>query len=75
MVDGSQQGYVVPSGLPYANYQVTVYAFNIKRGVPGPSEMTRHRSLAIGEFGITHKQILNTYKCSLFPEYLQSLLL
>ena len=77
MVDGSQQGYVVPSGLPYTNYQVTVYAFNIKLGVPGPSEMTRHRSLAIGKFGITHEQILieYTYKCSLFPEYLQSLLL
>ena len=76
MVDGSQQGYVVPSGLPYANYQVTVYAFNIKRGVSGPSEMTRHRSLAIGKFGITHKQISieYTHKCSLFPEYLQNLL-
>ena len=55
MVDGSQQEYVVPSGLPYANYQVTVYAFNIKRGVPGPSEMTTHRSLAIGKFDITHE--------------------
>ena len=56
MVDGSQQEYVVPSGLPYANYQVTIHAFNIKRGVPGPSEMTTRRSIAIGEFGITHKQ-------------------
>ena len=50
MVDGNLQEYVVSSGLPYANYQVTIYAFNIKRGVPGPSEMTTHRSLAIGEF-------------------------
>ena len=49
MVDGNQQEYVVSSGLPYANYQVTIYAFNIKRGVSGPSEMTTHRSLLIGE--------------------------
>ena len=55
MVDGNQQEYVVSSGLPYANYQVTIYAFNIKRGVSGPSEMTTHRSLPIGEFDITHK--------------------
>ena len=55
MVDGSQQEYVVPSGLPYADNQVTIYAFNIKRSLPGPSEMTTHRSLAIGEFGITHE--------------------
>ena len=77
MIDGSQQGYVALSGLPYAIYQVTIYAFNIKRGVSGPSEMTTHRSIAIGEFGITHKQILieYTHKCSLFPEYLQNLLL
>ena len=53
MVDGSQQQYVVPRGLPYTNYQVTIYAFNIKRDLPGPSEMTTHRSLAIGEFDTT----------------------
>ena len=53
-VDGSQEEYVLPSGLPYANYQVTVHAFNIKLGVPGPSEMATHRSIAIGEFDITH---------------------
>ena len=49
MVDGGQQEYVVPSGLPYANYQVTIYAFNIKRGLPGPSKTATHRSLTIGE--------------------------
>ena len=57
MVDGNQQEYVVSSGLPYANYQVTIYAFNIKHDLPGPSEMTTHRSIAIGEFDITHGQI------------------
>ena len=57
MVDGNQQEYVVSSGLPFANYQVTIYAFNIKRDLPGPSEMTTHRSIAIGEFDITHGQI------------------
>ena len=50
MVDGSQQEYVVSSGLPYANYQVTIYAFNIKHDLPGPSEMTTQRSIPIGEF-------------------------
>ena len=55
MVDGNQEEYMVSSGLPYANYQVTIYAFNIKRDVSGPSEMTTHRSIPIGEFGITHK--------------------
>ena len=55
MVDENQQEYVLPSGLPYANYQVTIHAFNIKRDLPGPNEMTTHRSLAIGEFDITHE--------------------
>ena len=55
MVDGSQQEYVVSSGLPYANYQVTIYAFNIKRDLPGPSEMTTHRSIAIGEFDMNEQ--------------------
>ena len=50
MIDGSEQEYVVQSGLPYADNLVTVYAFNIKRDVQGPSEMTTHRSLGIGEF-------------------------
>ena len=50
MIDGSQEEYVVPSGLPCADNQVTIYAFNIKRGLRGPSEMTTHKSLAIGEF-------------------------
>ena len=49
MVDGSQQEFVLPSGLPYANYQVTIYAFNLKRGLPGPSKTTTHKSLPIGE--------------------------
>ena len=50
MIDGSEREYVVQSGLPYADNQVSVYAFNIKRDIQGPSEMTTHRSLAIGEF-------------------------
>jgi len=50
MIDRSQQEYVVQSGLPYADNQVSVYAFNIKRDIQGPSEMATHRSLAIGEF-------------------------
>ena len=49
MVDGSQQVYVISSGLPYANYQVTIYAFNLKRSLPGPSKTTTHKSLPIGE--------------------------
>ena len=56
MVDGSQEEYVLPSGLPYANYTVTVHAFNIKLGVSGPSEMTTNRSIPIGEFDVTHKK-------------------
>ena len=55
IIDGSQQEYVVPSGLPYADNQVTIYAFNIKRGLPGPSETTTHRSLAIGEFDMNEQ--------------------
>ena len=55
MVDGSQEEYVLPSGLPYANYTVTVHAFNIKLGVLGPSEMTTNRSIPIGEFDIRVK--------------------
>jgi len=56
MVDGSQQECVLPSGLPYANYMVTVHAFNIKLGVPGPSEVTTNRSIPIGEFDVTHNK-------------------
>ena len=51
-IDGSQQEYVIQSGLPYANNLVTVYAFNIKHNIQGPSQMTTHRSIAIGEFDI-----------------------
>ena len=50
MIDGSEQEYVVQSGLPDADNQVSVYAFNIKRDIQGPSEMATLRSLAIGEF-------------------------
>ena len=57
-VDGSQQEFVLPSGLPYANYTVTVHAFNIKLSVPGPSEMTTHRSIPIGEFDITNEKVM-----------------
>ena len=56
VIDGSQREYIVQNGLPYADNQVTVYAFNIKLGVQGPSEMATHRSLAIGEFDIGHEQ-------------------
>ena len=52
MVDGNQQEYVVQSGLPYADNLVTVYAFNVKRGIEGPNQTATHRSLAIGEFDI-----------------------
>lgn len=56
VIDGSQREYIVRNGLPCADNQVTVYAFNIKLGVQGPSEMAKHRSLAIGEFDIGHEQ-------------------
>ena len=51
-IGGSQQEYVIQSGLPYANNLVTVYAFNIKRNIQGPTQMTANRSIAIGEFDI-----------------------
>ena len=51
-IDGSQQEYVIQNGLPYADNLVTVYTFNIKRNIQGPSQMTTHRSIAIGEFDI-----------------------
>ena len=50
IVAGNQQKYTFENGLPYANNHVTIYAFNIKLGVKGPSEMITHRSLATGEF-------------------------
>ena len=53
IIYGSQQEYVFPSGLPYADSQVTIYAFNIKHDLPGPSETITHRSLAIGEFDMS----------------------
>ena len=49
IVAGNQQKYTFENGLPYADNHVTIYAFNIKLGVKGPSEMITHRSLAIGE--------------------------
>ena len=55
IIYGSQQEYVFPSGLPYADSQVTIYAFNIKRDLPGPSETITHRSLAIGEFDMNEQ--------------------
>ena len=49
IVAGNQQKYMFENGLPYADNHVTIYAFNIKLGVKGPSEMITHRSLAVGE--------------------------
>ena len=78
MIDGSQREYVVQRGLPYADYQVTVYAFNIKLGVHGPSEMMRYRSTAIGELiPCIHRarlHIAQHHLSLLFSQWLQSLL-
>ena len=49
VVSGQQQEYIFQNGLPYADNHMTIYAFNIKLGLKGPSEMITHRSLAIGE--------------------------
>ena len=75
IIDGSQQEYVVQSGLPYADNQVTVYAFNIKLGVQGPSETVTHRSLAIGEFDmLTMAYTCTAHYLLLLPQQLQNLL-
>ena len=78
MIDGSQQAYVVQSGLPYADNLVTVYAFNIKRGrgVQGPSQIATHRSLAIGEFDIMQAglHVAHHHLFLLSSQWLQSLL-
>ena len=76
IINGSQQEYVVQRGLPYADYQVTVYAFNLKLGVDGPSEMIRYRSTAIGELiPCTHRARLHTthhHLSLLFSQRLQN---
>ena len=50
ILTGDQNQYIINNGLPFANYTVTIYAFNIKRTLPGPSESAEHRSLALSEF-------------------------
>lgn len=52
-LDGDMQGRFTISdsnALPFANFSVTVFAFNLKRGmdVAGPSSSEPHRTLAIG---------------------------
>ena len=49
ILTGDQNQYI-NNGLPFANYTVTIYAFNIKRTLPGPSETAQHRSLTLSEF-------------------------
>ena len=50
ILTGDQNQYIINNGLPFANYTVTIYAFNIKRTLPGPSESAEHRSSALSKF-------------------------
>lgn len=51
-LDGEQSQYVVNmmNGLPYAEYTVEVFAYNVKRGrtVSSPVQMTGRRTVPIG---------------------------
>ena len=49
VLPGSNDQYIIKDALPYANYSVTIFAFNIKRNLPGPSNSVTHRSLAISK--------------------------
>ena len=50
ILTGDQNQYIINNGLPFANNTVTIYAFNTKRTLPGPSSTAEHRSLALSKF-------------------------
>ena len=49
-IDGDLSQYIIPDGLPFANYTVDIYAFNIKRELPGPTESAMMRSEPTSEW-------------------------
>ena len=42
--ESSTESLRIEDALPYANYTVTIFAFNIKRGLRGPNATTMMRS-------------------------------
>ena len=48
ILGGEQEQFIIENALPYAIYDVRLFAFNIRRGLPGPDETGSHRSIPIG---------------------------
>ena len=49
IVDGDLVKFVIENGLPFAEYTITIYGFNLKLGVPGPSETITERSAPLSK--------------------------
>ena len=49
-IDGNQSQFIILDGLPFANYTVDIYAFNIKLELPGPTESAMMRSEPTSEW-------------------------
>ena len=45
--------FTIESALPFAIYNVTIFAFNIRLGLPGVGDTASIRSEAVGEFSQT----------------------
>ena len=50
IIAGRMEEFTIEDALPFANYTVTIFAFNIKLNAPGDSETEANRSVAIGEY-------------------------
>ena len=48
ILGGEQEQFIIENALPYAIYDVRLFAFNIRRGLPGLDETGSHRSIPIG---------------------------
>ena len=50
IIAGSMEEFTIINALPFANYTITIFAFNIKLNAPGDAETEANRSVAIGEY-------------------------
>ena len=50
IVNGDLDEFVIMDGLPFAEYTMAIFGFNLKLGFPGPSQMLTERSEPLSKF-------------------------
>lgn len=60
IVNGELVEFVITDGLPFANYTITLFGFNLKLGVPGPSETITMRSKPLRKLNLSKNSLTLT---------------